>query len=140
MVRISNLKLVNILRENARTPYVKIAKLLGVSETAVRKRIKKLEKEGVIRRYTVEIDLRKLGYEVNAIIGIDTSPEYYLAVIEELKNMREVYALCSSSGDHMILVDCWFKTSSELSEFIKKLYSIKGVTRVCPAIILEKIK
>ena len=56
MVRISNFKILQILRENARTPFVKIAELLGVSETAVRKRVRKLEEQGIIRKYTVEVD------------------------------------------------------------------------------------
>ena len=40
----------------------------------------------------------------------------------------------------MILLECWFKDSDELARFVKRLESIRGVTRVCPAIILEKLK
>ena len=57
MVRISNLELLRILKENSRIPFVKIAKIFGVSETAVRKRIRKLEKEGIIKKYTIEVNL-----------------------------------------------------------------------------------
>ncbi len=84
MVRTSNFKLLQILRENARTPFVKIAELFGVSETAVRKRVKRLEEQGVIKKYTVEINPKKIGFEV-ALIGLDTKPEHYLATLERLK-------------------------------------------------------
>ncbi|HID17153.1 TPA: Lrp/AsnC family transcriptional regulator [Candidatus Bathyarchaeota archaeon] len=140
MVRISNLELIKTLEENARKPFVKIARKFNVSETAVRKRIKKLEKEGVIKGYTVEVDYGKLGFSVNALIGVDTSPEHYLLVIEKLKLMKEIKALYSSTGDHMLLIRCVFKTSGELGNFIKKVKEIEGVTRVCPAILLEKLK
>jgi len=140
MVRISDFEILRILRENSRTPFVKIAKFLGVSETAVRKRVKKLEREGVIRKYTIEVDPKKLGFEVNALIGIDTKPEYYISTIEKLKEMKEVISLYSSSGDHMILIECWFKNSKDLMKFVKNLERIEGVTKICPAIILEKIK
>ena len=139
MVRISNLELLRILKENSRIPFVKIAKIFGVSETAVRKRIRKLEKEGIIKKYTIEVNLKKIGLEM-ALIGIDTKPEYYISTIEKLKEMDEVVNLYASSGDHMIMIECWFKSSEKLRKFIKTLESMEGVTRVCPAIILEKIK
>ena len=140
MVRFSNLSLLKILLENARTPYVKIAEMLNVSEAAIRKRIKKLEKERIILKYTVEVDPKKIGYNIETLIGVDTDPEHYLAVIEKLKNMKEILNLYSSTGDHMMLLKCWFRDSNELSLFIKKIEKIEGVTKICPAIILEKIK
>ena len=140
MVRFSDFELIKLLMKNSRTPYVKLGELLGVSEAAIRKRIRKLEEDGVIRRYTIEVDPKKLGFKVNALIGLDTVSERFIAVIEELKAMEEVLGLYSASGDHMILLECWFKDSDELARFVKRLESIRGVTRVCPAIILEKLK
>jgi len=69
VVRISDLELIQILMKNSRTPFVKIAEMLGVSETAVRKRIRKLERDGVIRKYTIEVDPKKIGFEITALIG-----------------------------------------------------------------------
>ncbi|MCD6538684.1 Lrp/AsnC family transcriptional regulator [Candidatus Bathyarchaeota archaeon] len=140
MVRISNIKLLRILRENSRISYLEIARTLGVSETAVRKRVKRLLEEGVIRRFTVEIDPKKVGYRVVAMIGLDTKPEALISVLEILKKLENVQSLYSSSGDHMIMMECWFKDYSELSRFVKSLEGIEGITRICPAIILEKIK
>ena len=140
MVRFSDFELIKLLMKNSRTPYVKLGELLGVSETAIRKRVRKLEEEGVIRRYTIEVDPKKLGFKVNALIGLDTVPERFIAVIEELKAMEEILGLYSASGDHMILLECWFKDSDELARFVKRLESIRGVSRICPAIILEKLK
>ncbi len=140
MVRISDLTILEMLKENSRRPFVEIAKVLGVSEAAVRKRVRRLEDKGVIKRYTVEVDYKKLGFEVHTLIGIDTKPEHYIPAIERLKKLREVKSLYTSSGDHMILLECWFKKSEELMEFLKKVKKIEGVTRVCPAVILEKVK
>jgi len=140
MVRISNLELLKKLRENSRVHYTQLARHFGVTETAIRKRIKKLEESGVIVKYTIDINPKKIGFESVALIGIDTKPEKYIKTIEELKRMKEVFTLCSSSGDHMILAECWFKNSKELSDFIKKIGRMDGVLKVCPAIITEKIK
>lgn len=140
MVRISNHALIRLLMENSRLPYVEIAKKLGISEAAVRKRIRRLEELGVIRRYTIEVDPERLGYEILAIIGLDAGPEYLLKIMEELRGREEVVRLYLTSGDHMLIAECWFKGSEELSSFIKALESREGVKRVCPAIVLERLK
>lgn len=140
MVRISNLNLVLELRKNSRIPFVKIAKRFGVSETAVRKRVGKLEEEGVIRGYTIDVDPRKIGFQIRSFIGIDTKPENYTSVLERLKGVKGILSMYTTSGDHMICMECWFEDSKKLSEFVKVLRSIEGVSRICPMIIMEKIK
>jgi len=126
--------------ENARMPFVEIARKLGVSETAVRKRLQKLEELGIIKRYTIEVDPRKIGFNIVALIGIDTTPEAYVKVIDTLKNDDRIVKMYSSSGDHMLLLEVWFRNSEEMTRFVKCLNNIEGVTRVCPAIIIERLK
>jgi len=138
--KISDLDILKELRKNARVSYRELAKKFGVSDTAIRKRIKKLEQMGVIKKYTIEIDPKLLGYGVITIIGIDTKPEHYVSILEKLKTIDEVISLYSTSGDHMIMIECWFKTYDEFTKFVKMLEQMEGVTRVCPAIIIEKIK
>jgi len=74
-----------LLMEDSRTSYVELARILGVTEAAVRKRVKRLEERGVIRRYTVEVAPRKLGYDVVAIIGLDAAPDHYIRILEYLR-------------------------------------------------------
>jgi len=140
MVRISDLKLIKILMKNSRLPYTKIASNLGVTEAAIRKRVKALEEKGVIRRFTIDVNPKALGYDLDVLIGIDTTPEKYLKILEILRDLDEIIDLYTSSGDHMILFRAWFKNTEELNEFVHNLESIDGVTRVCPAILLEKLK
>ena len=140
MVRISDLDLIRILKEDARTPFTRIAEKFGVSETAIRKRVKKLLNKGVIKRFTIEVDPKKLGFEVTALIGVDTEPEAFISVIEKMREIEKVISLYTSTGDHMLLLEGWFKNTEELVKFVEELQKIKGVTKVCPAIILEKIK
>jgi len=140
MVRITDLQVLRILKGNARTSYVNIAKELGVTETAIRKRVRNMEKKGIIQQYTVEADTRKVGLEINALIGIDTSPEHYVDIIEQVKENSEVISMYSSRGDHMIIVECWFEKSQQMRDFVSMLEALTGVTKVCPAIKSEKIK
>ena len=61
-------------------------------------------------------------------------------MIEKLRTDEDVVSLYTSSGDHMIMIETWFRTSDELSHFVKKIEAIEGVTRICPAIIVERLK
>ncbi len=140
MVRISDIELLNELRENSRASFVNLARKFGVTETAIRKRVRKLEEQGTIKKYTIEVDPRKLGYGVSAVIGIDTKPESYMPVLEKLKDMKDVKYLRTSSGDHMILVDCWFRQPGELRAFVKKIDRMDGVVKACPSVITEELK
>ena len=54
--------------------------------------------------------------------------------------MKAVKELYTSTGDHMIMFRSVFRNTEELSEFMKKIESIEGVTKVCPAILMERVK
>lgn len=141
MIRISNLNsILKILKNNSRTPFVKIANMIGKSEAAVRKSVKKLISAAVIKKFTLEIDYKKLGLNVDAIIGIDTTPQSYLNNIELLKKFDEIESLYTSTGDHMIIARCLFEDSEKLAVFLKKIEKLSGVIKICPTIVLEKIK
>lgn len=135
-----DLKILDYLKENARIPFTKIAAEIGVSEATIRKHIKSLEDNGVILKYTVEIDPTKIGFKSVAQIGIDTLPERYLDVVKELTGLKEVRSVFTSSGDHMIMIEFWARDSKVLMEFSKQLEEMEGVTRICPTIIMETMK
>ncbi len=128
------------LLKNGRKSFVDIANKLNVSETAVRKRVKKMEEEGIITGYSVEINPRELGFGVKALIGLDTTPQRYVAVIQNLKKNDTILSLYSSSGDHMIMMECWFENDVKLNEFLEHLEQINGVIDICPTIITDLIK
>jgi len=133
--------IIEILTKDARTPFTEIAKALGISETAVRKRVKALEEAGVIKQYTIVIDPSKLGYNLVSLTGIDTLPEKIFEVAEKLKEFEFVRNVYLTSGDHMIMVEVWAKDGNDLSDIISnKIGKIEGVVKVCPAIILERLK
>jgi len=139
MVRISDIDLIRELEKDCRKPFTEIAKKFKVSEAAIRKKVKKLLKLGIIR-FSLDVDYKKLGYNYVAVIGIDVLPEHFVKIIEMLKEDKEVKELYASTGDHMILAKVVFRTNEELNEFVKRLEKNKMITKVCPAIILERLK
>jgi len=133
--------IIEMLTKDARTPFTEIAKVLGISETAVRKRVRALEESGVIKQYTVVIDPSKLGYNLVSLTGIDTLPEKIFEVANKLKEFDFVRNVYLTSGDHMIMAEIWAKDGNDLSDIISnKIGKIEGVLKVCPSIILERLK
>lgn len=135
-----DLKILKMLTENARTPYTEIARVLGLSEAAVRKRIKKLERRGIIEKYTIKINYKLIGYKV-AWVGVDIAPEKMVSVLEKISKIdSNVQGIYTSVGDHDILLEIVYNEYKELNKLVKDLERINGVIRVCPAILIEKIK
>lgn len=132
--------ILDILEKNARTSFTQIAQKLGISEAAIRKRVKKLETKEIILGYKAHVNYKKLGFSNKIIMGVDTMPEDYFKVIGELKKYKYIKNLTTSSGDHMIMFDVWVKDMDELNEILKEVNAISGVTKSCPSIIHENIK
>ncbi len=132
--------ILDMLSKNARISYSKIANKLEISEAAVRKRVKKLEEEGIIEGYTIKINPEKIGYKSVAHVGIDTNPTHFLKIACRLTEMDTVKCVTITSGGHMIMIDVWAKDSKELNDILNSIKKIDGVVAVNPSIILERLK
>jgi Lrp/AsnC family transcriptional regulator for asnA, asnC and gidA len=134
-----DLKIIQMLVENARIPKTKIAKMLDVTEAAVRKRISNLEKREEILGYRAIVNYKKVGISAS-LTGVDVEPDKLWSVVEELKNLEEVKSLWLTTGDHTIMAEIIAKSVRELSELHEKIERIEGVKRVCPSIVTDILK
>ncbi len=136
-----DLKIVEMLLEDSRTPFTRIAKELDVTEAAIRKRIKTLEEMGVILKYTIEVDSGKLGYSIVSLTGIDAEADKVIEIAEKLKDFDFTKRVFITAGDHMIMAEIWAKDKDELVKILsEEIGALEGVKGVYPAIVLEKVK
>ena len=129
-------KIIKILVNNSRISNTKIAKLLNISEASVRKRIKKIMKHGIIKKFTVELNYNLLGYK-RVFIGLNIDKDKIFNILEKIsknKNIKDIYL---TGGDHDILIDFLYSKPEELDEYIKYLQSIEGVKSVWPTIVID---
>lgn len=131
--------ILNELETNARVSFTGLAKVLNISEAAVRKRVKKLEENEVILGYKASVNYKKLGYKNKVIMGVDCESKKYFDVLSELKNFKDVKNLSTSSGDHMIMFDVWVKDMDHLKDMLDLINKIDGVTQSCPSILQESM-
>lgn len=130
--------LISLLRD-ARIPKTKIAEKLGITETAVRKRIEKLENQRILIGYKAILDFKKAELLVS-FTGVDIEPEELWKVINLLKDFNEISNLYLTSGDHTILAEILANSFETLNKIHERISKIPGVKRVCPSIVLEVVK
>ncbi|MHA2176147.1 MAG: Lrp/AsnC family transcriptional regulator [Candidatus Hodarchaeales archaeon] len=135
-----SLQLIDELTKDSSRTFIEIAQELGRSDTAIRKRVKKLKEQGIIKRYTIEVDQRKMGYELTSFIGFDVEAEAYTSILQEIKTWKKVQSIFQTSTDHDFLMECWFHNHDELMAFLQKLENLKGVMKVCPATVIQRLK
>jgi len=136
-----DLKILKLLQEDGSLTFTKIARKLRLNESTVRKRVMALREKGVIKKFTVIIEPSKVGFNTVAIVGVDVDPPKLLEVAQKLCDIPETRYVATSTGDHMIMTEIWARDGKELSKIIsEKIGKIEGVNKICPAIILEKLK
>jgi len=115
-----DLRILELLKRNARMKYVKVAKSVGLTEGAVRRRIKELIKQGVIKKFTVETTV-----ELEGIALIKTEPtrtKEATATISRIANR-----VFETSGDHDIAALIQAYTIEELNHKIDEIRRLPAV-------------
>ncbi|ALV63846.1 Transcriptional regulator, AsnC family [Thermococcus sp. 2319x1] len=120
--------ILRLLQEDGRMSYSEIARRIGIPESTVRLRVKKLIEEGVIRKFAALINPFKAGYNIVAFIAVDIEPNKIKRAVEELSKLPEVDVLGIATGAHDVLMQVTVKDLQELENFlIEKLGKIEGI-------------
>ena len=123
------------LKENARVPYTKIAEEIGLSEAAVRKRVEKLVEEGVIKKFTVEVDS---GDKLKAMILISVQPPRPNPVVaQEMKNIEGVDIVLEVAGEVDIVAIVSGSSMQEVNKYIDEVRRTEGVSKTNSMIVLR---
>ncbi|MBS7658877.1 MAG: Lrp/AsnC family transcriptional regulator [Candidatus Bathyarchaeia archaeon] len=135
-----DLQIINLLQEDCRLSFNKIADKLGVSVGTVYHRVKNLEKNGVIKGYSAVIDLAKIGYDLMAVILIQAEGKHLLEVENKIAKMNNVALVYDVTGDYDIIAIARFKNREELNMFIKNLLATPYVKKTVTNVVLNVIK
>ncbi|MFC2058510.1 Lrp/AsnC family transcriptional regulator [Chloroflexota bacterium] len=134
------MKIIALLREDGRMPNTGIAKSLGISEGSVRRRISRMNREGLTRISTF-VNQGMLGYEVDAVIAIKADPTEVKDVAEAIVKLPEVRYVGIAVGEYDIMVSACLKSNSELLSFLTgTIGKIQGITRTQTFMILDVMK
>lgn len=129
-------KIINLLKENARMSYTSIAKKVGLSEGAVRKRVNELITKGVIKKFTIILSQKE---EVEAIIlaSVDalTSTASVSEKISKIEGVRSLYEI---TGQYDIAVLISASDMETINKYVDQIRQIEGVTSTNTMIVLRR--
>jgi Lrp/AsnC family transcriptional regulator for asnA, asnC and gidA len=128
------------LAKDARQSSAELSRKLSVSETTVRRRIQHLEGQGAITFATV-LNPAKLGYSIMAIIALEVDLKDIDKVSESLALCPNVRSVTLCTGNHDIFIGTWFRSSVELTQFVKDyLAKVPGIRKSETFVVLDVIK
>jgi len=136
-----DLKILRELQKNSRIPFRDLAKMFNVSAQTISDRVNKMVKNGIIRKFTIDCDLTKLGYSLTFFVQVDTEISRLKEVANEMEKYRELYSIHIATGEHDIIGIGVAKDTDHLYEIIEnKISQIEGAEKTITFVSLKKIK
>jgi DNA-binding Lrp family transcriptional regulator len=128
--------IVDALQRNAAQRIEDIAKIVKLAPSSVHDRIRRLERNGVIRRWTVDIDPSQMGLGVLAFIGVRASKPC-TQLLENLLSVRAIEECHSVAGQLSMILKVRVANTGELLEVVDRLRQIPGIDGTDSTIVLQ---
>ncbi|MBQ4352424.1 MAG: Lrp/AsnC family transcriptional regulator [Prevotella sp.] len=123
-------KILRMIAEDARVPFLEVARACDVSGAAIHQRIQKLTRLGVLKGSQFVIDPEKIGYETCAYIGLNLrNPETFDKAVEELMNIPEVVECHYTTGDYDMFIKIYAQNNHHLLSIIHDSLQPLGLAR-----------
>lgn len=116
-----DLKLISLLQKNARLSLKQLAEQVFLSPPAVSARMARLEREGIIKGYSADIDLLKLDYRITAFINLEMTPNQKPTFYPFIAACPNVIECNCVTGNYSMLIKVAYASTQELDVFIGQL-------------------
>ena len=135
-----DLKILEELEEDSRQSFNDIAEVVGKTEATVRRRVKKLVDEDIIKHFTIEYEVDSKT-KVRATIKIETDFKDIKRILSELKKIEEVTDIWRLSGDCGVFIKIEIPTIEDFNPLIEgKISQINGIKLIETCFITDVIK
>lgn len=123
-------KILRLVADDARIPFLEVARACNVSGAAIHQRIQKLTSQGVLKGSQFIIDPEKVGYETCAYVSLYLKdPESHDVVVEALKKIPEVVECHATTGDMDLFIKMYAKNNRDLMTIIHDKLQPLGLSR-----------
>lgn len=136
----TDLKILEILMQDAKKPFTEVAKKAFVSGGTVHVRMNKMEEAGIVEKTTLKLNYAKLGYDITAFIGIYLEKSaLYDQVLAKLKNIPEITSIHYTTGNYSMFVRIHCRDTNHLKLVLHdKMQQVEGIERTETMISLEE--
>lgn len=135
-----DMRVVRELQSDARQSYREIAEKLKIAEGTVYNRVNKLKEMRVIKKFIVDINYSKLGYDLTALIGIRGKGGHLPEIEEKISKEKNVTTLYDVTGEYDAIAVAKFHDRAELNDLVKRINALPNVERTNTMIALNTIK
>ena len=140
MLSKKDIKILDILKRDCKLSTREISEKTGIPITTIHNRIKKLEKDGVIKYYKAVIDNKKIGRDVLAFIQLSTNYRNQEEVAKKISNMPEVEECYILTGTTDVLIKVATTDVDQVNNLIiNGIRNIKGVQKTLTSIVLKEV-
>lgn len=136
-----DMKLLKMLSDDAHVSLRKMGREVGLSTSGVRRRVKQLERFGLIKQYSALIDPQKFGYGVMAFVSIDVDSRSMRELVRSLSRCHQVCELHHTTGGHGLMLKVRARDVESLKKFVDdRIQSFDSVKSVRTIVAMETIK
>ncbi len=135
-----DLQIIDAMMDNAEISYAELGKKLFVSGGTIHVRIKKLQEYNIVKGTRLNVNLKLLGYDITAFVGIYLEKSsLYDVVAKELMKIPEIVRLNYITGNYSMFIEIVCKDITQLRNVLHDdLQKIKGIERTETFISLEE--
>jgi Lrp/AsnC family transcriptional regulator for asnA, asnC and gidA len=136
-----DIKIIELLRDDARKSFRNISNILGVTEATIRRRVNRMIEEKYIKKFTVIMDEENFGSKTKVIIKIKPDLRKINFIIDELTKINEVTDIWRLSGEAGLMVKIEIPNIIDFDPLIEqKLSKIEGIEIIETSFITKEIK
>ncbi|MGH6889259.1 MAG: Lrp/AsnC family transcriptional regulator [Rhizomicrobium sp.] len=137
-MRDTDTRLIALLKANAREPVASLARKLGFARSTIQERIARLEREGIIRGYSVLLSEEAQAHCLRAIVMMAAEPRQSDRIGAELKRISEVRALSAVAGAYDMMAIVEAASAARMDAVLDRIGKTAGVTRTVSSIVLSE--
>ena len=131
-------RLLRAIAETPRAGVMELARQLQVARGTVQARLEKLQRRGVVRGFTPDIDLRAIGYEVLAFVTLEIAQGRVTDVVEHLAGIPEVLEVHATTGPGDLHCRVVARTNAHLQHVLGRVLEVPGIMRTTTQIALSE--
>ena len=137
-------QILSILQQDAQITNVELARKIGISPPAMLERVKRLEKNGIIKRYVAIVDPSKVSKGIFALVSVSLSAHQLSSIDQftrQIKKLDEVLECYHVACEEDFILKIAVSSIEEYEKFIlSKLTKINGVSKVNTKFVLSTVK
>jgi Lrp/AsnC family leucine-responsive transcriptional regulator len=128
------------LVRDAKQPIAGLARTLGLNESSVRRRINRLTKAGVIKRFTVDLDYEKAGNPITVVMGVNAGRMPGPKVAKALQSIENIVEIYTVTGEFDFIIKIICRDIPYFEEIIEQIRDQDFIEKTRSFVVLNKIR